>query len=162
MSPNVPSAAHAERESDQGVRQLYESLLSAWNEQDAGGMAALFADNGLAIGFDGTTMVGPEQIEAALAGVFRDHRTARYVHRIRDVRWLARDVALLSAVVGMVPPGSSDINPDLNAIQSLVAASTGGGWRIALHQNTPAAFHGRAGERDALSDELRAELTARG
>jgi hypothetical protein len=46
-------------------------------------------------------------------------------------------------MVGMVPPGTKEINPAVNAIQSMVAIKEGGKRRVALFQNTPAQFHGR-------------------
>jgi hypothetical protein len=55
----------------------------------------------------------------------------------------------------MVPPGGSDINPAVNAIQSLVATKPDGEWRIVLFHNTPAAFHGRPEANTALTAELR-------
>jgi uncharacterized protein (TIGR02246 family) len=68
------------------------------------------------------------------------------------VRPLGPGVALLRAVPGMVPPGQSDINPAVNAMQSLVAAHRDGAWRIELFQNTPAAFYGRPELGAALSE----------
>ena len=70
------------------------------------------------------------------------------------MRFLSTDIALLRAVVGMVPPGQNDINPVVNAIQSLVAVKDKDIWRIALFQNTPAQFHGRP----ELAEELTKEL----
>jgi hypothetical protein len=58
----------------------------------------------------------------------------------------------------MVPPGQSDINPAVNAIQTIVAVNRAGEWRIALLQNTPAQFHGRPEMVEALTQELRALL----
>lgn len=49
------------------VSGLYLALLEAWNRQDAAGMAALFAAEGVQIGFDGTQVVGPERIQAHLS-----------------------------------------------------------------------------------------------
>jgi uncharacterized protein (TIGR02246 family) len=83
-------------------------------------------------------MHGPDEIESALAGIFADHETASYVAKIRDVRFIDDDVAVLGAVVGMGPPGRSELNPDVNAVQTLVAKRSGDGWRITLLQNTPA------------------------
>ena len=58
----------------------------------------------------------------------------------------------------MVPRGKLDLDPQTNAVQSLVVVEADGSWRIALLQNTPAAFHGRPEEVERLTDELRAEL----
>jgi hypothetical protein len=68
---------------------------------------------------------------------------------------------LLRATVGMVMPGQTELNPALNAIQSLVAARRDGHWRIELFQNTPAAFHGNPDAMKKLTDELRRARSGR-
>jgi uncharacterized protein (TIGR02246 family) len=78
-----------------------------------------------------------------LQAVFGDHLTAPYFAKVREVRALGADAVLLRAIAGMVPPGGDEVNPDANALHSLVAVHEGGAWRIALFQNTPAQFHGR-------------------
>ncbi len=52
-------------------------------------------------------------------------------------------------------PGQSDLNPAVNAIQTLVVVKHAGQWQIALLQNTPAQFHGRPDLAEALTEELR-------
>jgi uncharacterized protein (TIGR02246 family) len=124
------------------ARDLYARLLDAWNAHDADAFAALFAADGVSIGFDGSQATGDE-IRQHLAAVFADHETAPYIARVREIRAIGTDAVLLRAVVGMVPPGGDAVNPDANALHSLVAARAGGDWRIALFQNTPAQYHGR-------------------
>jgi uncharacterized protein (TIGR02246 family) len=75
---------------------------------------------------------------------------------VRQVQPLASGVAMLRAVAGMIPHGEQDLKPELNAIQTLVAVKGDDGWRAAMFQNTPAAFHGRPEDAKKLSDELRA------
>jgi uncharacterized protein (TIGR02246 family) len=90
--------------------------------------------------------------------VFTHHQTPRYVTIVRDVRPLANDVTLLRANAGLIPPGKDDIDPALNAIQSMVAVRKSDAWKIALFHNTPAAFHMRPELAKQLTDELRAKL----
>ena len=140
---------------DSPIAALYRQLLDSWNRRDASAFAALFADDGVSIGFDGSSMSGQAEIAATLGQIFADHITAAYIARVRDIRLLAPDVALLRAVVGMVPPGQPDINPAVNALQTLVVVLRVDEWRIALLQNTPAQFHGRPAMSEALTRELR-------
>jgi uncharacterized protein (TIGR02246 family) len=140
------------------VRALYQELLDAWNRRDAAAYAGLLAEEASVIGFDGSQMEGPAEVEATLSRIFQDHPTAAYVSVVRGVRFLTPDVAMLRAVAGMVPPGETDIKPAVNAVQSLVAVRREGGWRVALFQNTPAAFHGRPEESENLTAELRGVL----
>jgi uncharacterized protein (TIGR02246 family) len=108
------------------------------------------------VGCDGSYMNGRAEIESSTRQIFTDHITAAYIGKVRDVRFLAPEVAILRAIVGMVPPGQTDINPAVNAIQVLVATREADGqWRIALFQNTPAQFHGRPEVSEALTQELR-------
>jgi uncharacterized protein (TIGR02246 family) len=137
------------------IRSLYHNLLNAWNKRDAHAFAALLTLDGNVVGFDGSQMNGQSEVESTLSQIFTDHQTAAYVGKVREIRFLAPDVAVLRAVSGMVPPGGSDINPAVNTIQSLVAVKVDNQWRIALYQNTPAAFHGRPDLTESLTNELR-------
>ena len=142
------------------VETLYFSLLRRWNEQDASGIAALFVADGHVVGFDGSEIDGREAIEAGMRDIFSHHKTPSYIGKVRSVR-LLDGMAILRAVVGMVAPGQQDLNPELNAVQTLVASSNTGTWRIELFQNTPAALHGRPAALERLTEELREVLRSR-
>jgi uncharacterized protein (TIGR02246 family) len=142
------------------VRRLYQAWLDRWNRRSAREMAELLAGNGSVVGFDGSQMHGRDDVAQTLGRIFQDHVTSAYVGIVREVQLLSPGVALLRAVVGMVPPGQAEINPAVNAIQSLVGVQEEGQWRIALFQNTPAAFHGRPDLAARLTEELRQELHA--
>jgi uncharacterized protein (TIGR02246 family) len=141
--------------SDHPIRRLYEQILIAWNEQDAAAMAAQFEKNGNLVGYDGSQADSRAAIEDHLQPIFADHPTADYVAKVREIRMLGSNVVILRAVVGMIPPGSDDINPVGNTIQTLVAVEGADGWRAALFQSTPAAWHGRPQDSAALTEELR-------
>jgi uncharacterized protein (TIGR02246 family) len=143
---------------DAQVRALHSELLGRWNRRNAAGMAILFAADGNMIGFGGSIANGKAEIEDHLGSIFAHHPTAAFIAKVRGVRLLGQNVALLRAVAGMVPPGKADINPAVNAIQSLVASRRNGKWQIELFQNTPAAFHGRPELSDELTEELRGML----
>jgi uncharacterized protein (TIGR02246 family) len=140
---------------DQAIVSTYAKLLAAWNAQDAAGMAALFAEGGAQVGFDGSEAQGPRTIHLQLAPIFRDHPTKRFVHVIREVHRLTDDVALLRAIAGMVPRDSLELDESKNVVQSLVMRKEGAGWRIVLFQNTPAKLDGRPEAVAAMSKELR-------
>ena len=137
------------------VRGLYQHLLDSWNRRNADAFASSFAEDGYVIGFDGSQMAGQAEIASTLRQIFADHLTGTYVSKVREVRILSPGVALLRGVVGMVPHGQSDINPALNAHQTLIATKQDDRWRIALFQNTPAQFHGRPDLVQQLTEELR-------
>jgi uncharacterized protein (TIGR02246 family) len=143
---------------ERALQALYRSLLAAWNADDADAFAAPFADDGQVVGFDGSEIAGRATIAEQMAAIFADHATGSYVGIVRSVRPLGADAALLRAVSGVVPAGESDLKPELNAIQSLVAERRDGNWKIILYHNTPAQFHGRPELAEALTEELRGQL----
>ncbi|MFC4333821.1 SgcJ/EcaC family oxidoreductase [Salininema proteolyticum] len=141
---------------DAALRDLYEQLLLAWNRRDAEAYAALFSPNALLVGFDGSQVSGRD-IASHLTPIFADHPTAPYVWKIREIRALTPDTALLYAIAGMVPSGSDDLEPELNAVQTLVARKSDT-WTIELFQNTPAQYHGNPSEAERHTSQLRRVL----
>jgi uncharacterized protein (TIGR02246 family) len=148
-------AAQVGKDSEMDVTERYEQLIAGWNERDADRFAASFADDGTMIGFDGSEVTGRDTIREEIGRIFADHVTAPYVAKVRSVRTLGADVAVLRAVVGMAPGGDSELAPDKNAHQTVVASRDGGEWQIVLFQNTPAQFHGRPELVERLTAELR-------
>ncbi len=158
MSSRLDHPQDASSAGDTAVRALYRQLLDGWNQRDAEAYAAPFAEDAEVIGFDGSEMTGRAEITSTLRQIFADHVTAAYVCKVRSVRLLGPETAILRAIVGMVPPGQSDLNSAVNAHQTLVAVKRDGTWRIALFQNTPAQFHGRPELVQQMTEELRQEL----
>jgi uncharacterized protein (TIGR02246 family) len=136
MSATAEASRHA-------IVALYTDLLETWNRRDADAFAALFADNGNCVGFDGSQLNGRPHIAAELSSIFANYPTAAFVAKVREVRDIDGQTVLLRAIVGMVPPNQKDLNPAVNAVQSLLVVKERERWRIALLQNTPAAYHGR-------------------
>lgn len=136
------------------VRALYQQILDGWNQRSPEAMAAPFAADGQVIGFDGSEMHGRAEIIASLQAIWAHHVTPIYVSKVRSVQFLGSEAALLRAVVGMVPPGQSALNPSLNAHQTVTAVKQNGEWRVVLFQNTPAQFHGRPDLVESLTAEL--------
>ena len=140
------------------VGLLYQELLKRWNKRKASEMTDLFAEDGNLVGFDGSQINGRSEARSVLSQIFADHQTASYLGIVKEVRLLSPDVAILRAVAGMIPPGQLDINPEVNAVQTLVALKRQNKWSIAPFQNTPAAFHGRPELSERLTEELRQAL----
>ena len=144
-----------DRRMETEVGALYRALIDGWNHRNAGAMARLFAEDGNIVGFDGSQIDGPATIHSTMAAIFERHPTPPFVTIVREVRRLGPATALLRASVGMTPTGKSELDPALNAVQSLIAVRVGNRWRIALFQNTPAAFHGRPELVARMTEELR-------
>ena len=140
------------------IEKLHADILTAWNKKDATKMASLFTDHGTSIGFDGSQYNSKNEIETEIEKIFKHHQTAEYVWKVKEVRFLHPEIATLRAVVGMIPPGHKDINPEKNAIQTLTAIKQNGVWKIDLFQNTPAQFHGRPKMVEELTNELSEQI----
>ncbi len=160
MKSHTSGARDSRSTDEREVRSLYQEMLDCWNKRNADDFAVLFAEDGNSVGFDGSPLNGRGEIASVLRQIFADHPTAAYVGKVRGVRFLTPDVAVLRAVAGMVPPGQSDLNPAVNTVQTLVATKQDGQWRIAVFQSTPAAFHGRPELSEKLTEELRQVLRA--
>ncbi len=137
------------------VRALCRRLIDAWNNRNASGMAEQFTEEGELIGFDGSQVIGRAEILSHLKPIFENHPTPPFVSKVNDIRLLSSDVAMLRAIVGMVPHGKADLEPMLNAHQTLIAVMRNNEWQVELFQNTPAQFHGRPELVEQMTEELR-------
>jgi len=140
------------------IQKVYDQLINSWNEMNSEAYAELFTTDGSIVGFDGSQANSRREIYDHLSGIFADHAPARFVTIIREIRLLSPSVGLLRAVAGMVPRNEKEINPKINAIQSLIAVKKEQRFMIALFQNTPAAFHGRAEDAKNLTQELQEQF----
>lgn len=137
------------------IYALYQAWITGWNYRDAEAMAATCAEDGEVIGYDGSHMSGRAAIAAELRQIFTDHQTPTYIVVVKQIRMVGPDVAILRAIAGLIHAGQSDLDPRLNAVQTLVTVKQAGEWHIALLQNTPAQLHGRPEAVAQMTEELR-------
>ncbi len=135
--------------------QVFAQIIDGWNRRDAIAMSAPFAERCVMIGFDGSEMLSRPAILDAMRAIWQHHQTPPYVARIRSVRMASADTAVLHAVTGLLK-ADGEINAATNAVTTLVAVRDSADWRVVLYQNTPAAYHGRAADAEALTQELQA------
>jgi uncharacterized protein (TIGR02246 family) len=147
----VPSAAD-----EAEVRALYHHLMKGWNLGRGDAFAARFAEDADLVGFDGTHLKGRREIASFHQQLLDSWvKGSRLVGEVRSVRFLAPTVAVMHAVGGTVMAGQTDLEPERNSVQTLVALKDDGEWRLAAFQNTRAHFVGRPEEARALTEELR-------
>ncbi|MDR7074386.1 SgcJ/EcaC family oxidoreductase [Fictibacillus barbaricus] len=144
-----------ESSTEKKVQDLYLNFLDAWNDRSARGMADYFIADGEMIGFDGSQVNGREDVYSHLHPIFENHPTPPYFGKVKSISFLSEDAALLRAIAGMMPEGKTELVPELNTHQTLIAVKSDGEWRIKLFQNTPAQFHGRP----ELVEQMTAELS---
>ena len=132
-----PDQITATAAAEADVRALYQQLMDAWNRGSGADFAAVFAEHGDLVAFDGTHFKGPHEIGPFHQELFDKWlRGSRLVGQVTTVRFLAPDVALIHAVGGTVLPGKTEPAPERDSIQTLVARRQAGEWRLAAFQNT--------------------------
>ena len=143
---------------DAAVLALYDQLMDGWNRGSAEAFAAPFCEDGDLIGFDGTHLKGRAEIVAFHQPLFDKWlKGTRLVGRVKAVRFLHDDVALMHAVGGTVMRGKSKPAPSRDSVQTLVAVRRDGDWGLAAFQNTRVRPMGRNAGRTfvwLLSDGL--------
>ena len=138
------------------IRALYQQKIDGWNSGNGNAFAAPYTDVSDYIGFDGTYLKGREEIASLHQMLFDKFvKGSRLVGKIRSIRFLTRDIAIVVAVGGTVMAGQSDIDPERNSIHMLVAIKQNDKWHFTAFQNSRAQFIGRPEEAQALTDELR-------
>lgn len=151
--------ARARLEDEAAIRALLWQLIDGWNQGSGEAFAAPFADDADFVAFDGTYFKGRREIASFHTMLFdRILRGTRLVGKVRGVRFLTPEVALMHAVGSTVMQGESDLEPDRNSVQTLVALKRHGEWRLAAFQNSRAQFIGRPELAQELTEELRQEL----
>jgi uncharacterized protein (TIGR02246 family) len=141
------------------IRALYQQLMDGWNAGSGDAFASSFEEDGDLVGFDGTHLKGRQEI-----ALFHQHlfdmflKGSRLVGKVRSVRFLTSDVAVMHAVGGTVLAGQTDLEPERNSVQTLVTIKRNGKWNIAAFQNTRATYTGRPEESQKLTEELQALL----
>lgn len=93
------------------IVDLYRRILEGWNARNAKEMTHPLASDATVVGFDGSVHSGRQTIESQMADLFRNHPTARYVADLEMLPEIGPAGALLRAVAGLIPPGSSAVKP---------------------------------------------------
>ena len=127
------------------VRDLYQQLMDGWNRGNGDTFAAVFAEDGDLVAFDGTYFKGREEIAPFHQQLFdKWMKGTRLVGQVKNVRFLSPDIAVMHAVGGTVMRGKTERSPERDSIQTLVATRRDGEWRLAAFQNTRVRLMGNA------------------
>ncbi len=119
------------------VRGLYQELMDGWNRGSGDAFAAVFTEDGDLVAFDGTHFEGRAEIAPFHQELFDKWlKGTRLVGKVKGVRFLGPDVAVMHAVGGTVMRGKSEPSPERDSIQTLVAVRQNDEWHLAAFQNT--------------------------
>ena len=141
------------------IRSLYQQLMDGWNAASGYAFAAPFEEDGDLVGFDGTHIKGRQEIASFHQHLFDMFlKGSRLIGKVRSMRFLTSNVAVMHAVGGTVMAEQSDLKPERNSVQTLVAVKRNEKWSLAAFQNTRATYMGRPEESQKLTEKLRALL----
>jgi uncharacterized protein (TIGR02246 family) len=159
MKSQMANATMTNATGETAIRALFWQIIDGWNQGSGEQFAAPYAEDADHVGFDGTHLKGRSQIASFHQQLFDTWvKGSRLVGKVRSVRFLTPDVALLHAVGGTVMAGQTDLAPERNSVQTLVIVRQNGEWRIAAFQNSRAQYMGRPEAVQQLTEELRREL----
>jgi uncharacterized protein (TIGR02246 family) len=137
MEASVNNDRSASSQDEQSVRGLYRQFMDAWDKGDATALAAVFTDDGDLVGFDGTHLRGRAVIEEFQQKLFDKYlKGTRLTGTVNAVRFLHPDTAVMHAIGGTILRRKTKPARARDSIQTLVAARTDDGWRLAAFQNT--------------------------
>jgi uncharacterized protein (TIGR02246 family) len=138
------------------IRLLYTRLMNGWNLGSGEAFAAPFDDDADLVAFDGTHFKGREQIALFHQEAFNMFlKGTRLVGKVRSVKFLSQEIAVMHTVGGTIMAGKTDIEPERNSVQTIVVAKRGGKWSMVAFQNTRATYVIPTGQGGGLTEELR-------
>jgi uncharacterized protein (TIGR02246 family) len=160
MNHNSNTLSSADAAADEAaIRSLYQQLMDGWNAASGDAFADPFEEDGDLVGFDGTYFKGRKEIAPFHQHLFDMFlKGSRLVGKVRSVRFLTSDVAIMHAVGGTMMAGQTDLESERNSVQTLVAVKRDTKWHLAAFQNTRATYIGRPEESRKLTEELRSLL----
>lgn len=148
-------------ENESAICALYFQMIDGWNKGDGNVFAAPFAEDADLVGFDGTHLKGRQEIVSFHQRLFDTFvKGSRLIGKVRNVRFLTPDVAIMHSVGGTILAGQSDIESERNSVHTIVAKKDDASsqWRIVAFQNTRAQYIGRPDMVQAFTEDLRQEL----
>src|SRR5919109_888853 len=110
-----PPVSKSSADDEATIRSLYFQMIDGWNKGSGDAFAAPFAEDSDLVGFDGTHLKGSQEI-ALFHQLLLDTfvKGSRLVGKVRNVRFLTPDVAIMHVVGGTIMAGQSDVDPERN------------------------------------------------
>lgn len=100
------------------VRDTLKAYGTAFNKNDAQGVAALWAPQGVYVDHEtGERTVGRAAIQADLQALFKEHAGARIVAEVANVRLLTSNVAMADGITTVDIPGS---DPEISSFSAIL------------------------------------------
>ena len=119
MNSQTSQLSTSKSDDEAAIGELYQQMVDGWNRGSGEVFAAPYAQDGVVVGYDGTYLNGRREIASLHQQIFdRFVKGSRLVWKIRSVRFLTADVALLHAISGTVMAQQLNIDQERNSIQN--------------------------------------------
>lgn len=119
MSSQTSQGSDSKSDDEAALRAIYQQIMDGWNKGSGEAFAAPYCEDSDLVGFDGTHLKGRQEIASFHQQLFDKFlKGSSLVGKVRSIRFLTPDVAVIHAVGGTVMAGQSDIDPDRNSPDS--------------------------------------------
>ena len=119
MNSQTSQLSTSKSADEAAIRELYQQMVDGWNRGSGEVFAAPYAQDGVLVGYDGTYLKGRREIASLHQQIFdRFVKGSHFGWKIRSVRFLTADVALIHAISGTVMAQQLNIDQERNSIQN--------------------------------------------
>lgn len=124
--------------SDDAVRAVIDRVYAAWADQDADAFVDSYAADATAT-LAGSYLADREAIRTTMAAAFAGPlKGSRGVARVRDVRLLGTDAAVVTSTSAIVFAGEDEPAKPTEALDTWTLSRQDGSWFVAAYHSSPA------------------------
>ena len=137
LTVNLTEKTEGTREDERAIEALYRDLMDSWGRGEGKAYAMQFTDDADYIIFDGSHLKGQQEITSTFQHLFDTWLKGTSLQgHIQKIHFLAPEAAFAIATSGLVFPGRTEVRPNRQSINSLVAVKRNGTWRFSSLHNT--------------------------
>jgi uncharacterized protein (TIGR02246 family) len=126
-----------------GVLDVLKGVYEAWNSADPDAFVAEYLEDASAI-LPGSYLKSRQEIRDAMAYSFNGPlKGRRSSDKVRDVRFLSDEVAVVISESGILIPGESEAPPERTVYATWVLTKRDGRWLLAAYSNSPSVAPGQ-------------------
>jgi uncharacterized protein (TIGR02246 family) len=123
---------------DLRVREVLDEVYAAWAANDADAFVRPYAETATAT-LPGAYLPGRQAVREVMATLFDgDLKGSRAVHEVRDIRFIAGDVAVVTSQGAVLLAGQAEPDPVSRALETWVLSRQDGTWRVQAFHSCPA------------------------